>query len=119
MRQLASDHLGPNGKGYAGKELTELADSIVDAARRRLVFLTSKVEGQLAFEVRGLQEYAAAECLMTGRSELVLDRLKAIAASPYWRNVFLFAAGKCFFDVHSRDYKGAVAAVMRRLERFR
>ncbi len=105
LRKLTVDFLGPGEKGFEGRELDDLADTITAAARRRLVFLTSRVEGELAFEVRGLQEYMAAECLMTGPSERVLERLKAIAPSPYWRNVFLFAAGKCFFDAQSRHYQ--------------
>ncbi len=113
LRQLAADFLGPDGKGFEGRELDDLADAITEASRRRLVFLTSRVEGELAFEVRGLQEYNAAECLMTGRSDRVLNRLKAIASSPYWRNVFLFAAGKCFFDAQSRDYQDPLAFCVR------
>jgi hypothetical protein len=105
LRQLVLDFLGPSAKGFDGRELDELADNITEAARRRLVFLTSRVEGELAFEVRGLQEYMAAECLMTGPSDCVFKRLTAIAPSPYWRNVFLFAAGKCFFDAQSRHYQ--------------
>src|SRR5208282_3048574 len=95
----------PEAKGFEGRELDELVDSVTCAARHRLVFLTSRVEGELAFEVRGLQEYMAAECVMTGPTEDVVNRLRAIAPSPYWRNVFLFAAGKCFFDAQSRHYQ--------------
>jgi hypothetical protein len=105
LRQLAVEFLGPEAKGFKGRQLDDLADTITEAARRRLVFLTSRVEGELAFEVRGLQEYSAAECLMSGPPDRVLNRLKVIASSPYWRNVFLFVAGKCFFDVHSRHYQ--------------
>src|SRR5208337_683392 len=105
LRELTAEFLGPEAKGFEGRELDELVDSVTCAARHRLVFLTSRVEGELAFEVRGLQEYMAAECVMTGPTQDVVNRLRAIAPSPYWRNVFLFAAGKCFFDAQSRHYQ--------------
>jgi hypothetical protein len=105
VRQLALEFQGPSGKGFEGKELDDLADTIMEAARSRLVFLTSRFEGELAFEVRGLQEYMAAECLMTGTFEQIIARLREIAVSPYWRNVLLFAAGKCFLDAQSRHYQ--------------
>src|SRR5262249_43927813 len=98
----------PAGKGFDGDSLVELTDRIAEAARHRLVFLTSRIEGELVFEVRGLQEYMAAECMMSGEPGLVLRRLRAIASSPYWRNVFHFAAGKCFFDTQSRHYQDAL-----------
>jgi hypothetical protein len=50
----------------------------------------------------------AAECLMTGDPEAVKARLRAIAPAPYWRNVFLFAAGKCFADTRSRYLQDAI-----------
>ena len=41
---------------------------------------------------------------MAGRDEDVQARLEAIAPIAHWRNVFLFAAGKCFADRrHLRD----------------
>jgi hypothetical protein len=85
-----------------GAEKEQMVKHITDAARHRLVFLTSRVEGELSFDVRSLQEYMAAECLMTGDPESVKARLRAIAPAPYWRNVFLCAASKCFADARSR-----------------
>jgi hypothetical protein len=35
---------------------------------------------------------------MEGADAQVQDRLRAISATPHWRNVFLFAAGKCFAE---------------------
>jgi hypothetical protein len=41
---------------------------------------------------------------LNGSDEQVRRRLRAIASLPYWRNVFLFAAGRCFHDrEHLRD----------------
>jgi len=105
FEQLVRAYLGPDAKGFEGEELKKLTETIATAAQQRLVFLTSRVEGELEFEVRGLQEHMAAERLMTGPPEQVLKRLEMIAPSPYWRNVFLFAAGKCFLDAQSSYYQ--------------
>ena len=40
----------------------------------------------------------AAECLMEGNDREVRSRLQEIAPLPNWRNVFLFASGKCFAE---------------------
>jgi hypothetical protein len=80
--------------GREGAEKAHMVKDITDAAPHRLVFLTSRVEGELSFDVQSLQEYMAAECLMTADPEVVKARLRAIASAPYWRNVFLFVASK-------------------------
>jgi hypothetical protein len=94
--------------GHEMPERGDLVAGITDLAQQRLVFLTSRIPGELSFDVRSLQEFMAAECLTSGAPEKVRLRLKAIAAIPYWRNVFLFAAGKCFADVHSRHLQDNV-----------
>jgi hypothetical protein len=97
--------------GHEAAEKGRLVKHITEAAHHRLVFLTSRVEGELSFDVRSLQEYMASECLMTGHPsdpDVVRNRLRAIAPSPYWRNVFLFAVGKCFADAQSRHLQDAV-----------
>ncbi len=94
--------------GREGSEKEQKVKLITDAARHRLVFLTSRVEGELCFDVRSLQEYMAAECLMTGNPDVVISRLRAIASVPYWRNVFLFSASKCFADARSRHLHDAI-----------
>jgi hypothetical protein len=95
--------------GREGSEKERLVELITKAARHRLVFLTSRVDGELSFDVRSLQEYMAAECLMSsGDSELVKSRLRAIAPAPYWRNVFLFAASRCFVDTRSRHLQDTI-----------
>ncbi|MBN9524285.1 hypothetical protein J0H58_38190, partial [bacterium] len=99
FRDLSEHHL--HLLGFDGKERSLLIQAIVDLAQRRLVFLTSRVEGELAFDVRGLQEFMASEHLMAGERPQIRDRLRAIAPHVYWRNVFLFATGKCFSDPQS------------------
>ena len=76
--------------------LQALAQQIVEAASHRLVFLVEVEAGQVGFEIRSLQEFMASECLMDGTDKSIRNRLDEIAPIPFWRNVFLFAAGKCF-----------------------
>ena len=98
-------------EGYDGCELDTAHDEIVDAAANRLVFLVGLEQGVVGFEIRSLQEFMAAEGLMEGGDSEVRSRLESIAASPSWRNVLLFAAGKCFTDrQHLRDALYAIAA---------
>ncbi|MBS1830840.1 MAG: hypothetical protein JST93_36430 [Acidobacteria bacterium] len=101
-------------EGHEDPEVRQLTQIIVAAASERLVFLTSRIKGELTFEVRSLQEYAAAECLMTGHGsdpEIVKKRLSAIAAAPYWRNVFLFATAKCFADTNARHHQDTIRII--------
>lgn len=106
FEKLVDSYLGEIGR--EGSEKQRLVTLITDAARHRLVFLTSRVAGELSFDVRSLQEYMAAECLTSGDPELVKIRLEAIAPAPYWRNVFLFAASKCFVDTRSRHLQDTI-----------
>ena len=94
--------------GHDAAEKTRLAALITGAARQRLVFLTSRVEGELSFDVRSLQEYMAAECLTSGPPNDIKRRLRAIAVAPYWRNVLLFAASKCFSSAGLRHMQADI-----------
>ena len=85
-----------NAEGHTGKRLSTLAQEIVEAASQRLVFLVEVESEQIGFEIRSLQEFMAAESLMDGVDQSIRERLDEIAPIPFWRNVFLFAAGKCF-----------------------
>ena len=91
-------------EGHDGEDLTRLTDQIFGAALERLVFLVGLESDQVGFEIRSLQEFMAAECLMEGSDQEIAERLKEIAPIPNWRNVFLFASGKCFEErQHLRD----------------
>ena len=83
-------------EGHEGIALNSLTDQIADAALERLVFLVGVEADRVGFEIRSLQEFMAAECLMDGSDEQVELRLREIAPLATWRNVFLFAAGKIF-----------------------
>ena len=85
-------------EGHTGERLYTLAQDIVNAASQRLVFLVEVESEQIGFEIRSLQEFMAAESLMDGTDQIIRERLDGIAPIPFWRNVFLFAAGKCFAE---------------------
>jgi hypothetical protein len=89
-------------EGCDKEEIESRTREISKATTNRLVFLTSLQQDAIGFEIRSLQEFMAADALMDGKDEEVERRLEAIAVSPYWRNVFLFAAGKCFAEQRSR-----------------
>ena len=92
--QMVEEYL--REEGHEAEEIKDLKTRIIDAAGYRLVFLVGLEEGQVGFEIRSLQEFMAAEGLMEGDDGKVQDRLREVAMSLHWRNVFLFAAGRVF-----------------------
>lgn len=83
-------------------QASELLRRITDGSLQRLVFLVRAEDNpSVRFDITSLQEFMAAEALMTGPDEEVKNRLETIAPASFWRNVFLFAVGKCFVD---REY---------------
>jgi len=91
---LFADYLGE--VGYSGKDAQALMSEISVGSFERLVFLTRPTETEVTFELRSLQEYMAAEALFQGPEEFIVKRMQAIAPIAHWRNVMLFAIGKCF-----------------------
>jgi hypothetical protein len=81
-----------------GNKRAELVREIRRAATDRLVFLVGNTESQIGFEIRSLQEFMAAEHAFDGGETCVRKCIHAIAALPYWRNVFLFISGRIFFE---------------------
>ena len=96
FKQLVQSRISE--EGHEGEELINRTNEIVDAALHRLVFLVGLEENKIGFEIRSLQEFMAAEALMNGSEEPIRKRLLSIAPILYWRNVFLFAVGKCFAE---------------------
>jgi hypothetical protein len=93
-----------NEEGHENRALENLLKKIIEAATERLVFLVGLESEKIGFEIRSLQEFMAAECLVDKSDEIVRKRLRAIASASHWRNVFLFACGKCFVErQHLRD----------------
>ncbi len=77
-------------------ELKLKADQIITEASQRLVLIESPQEGKVGFDLPITREFfAAAHLVDTARNTRESDnRFKAIARSPYWRNVVLFFAGR-------------------------
>lgn len=91
-------------EGHDESSREALKKLIVHAAAERLVFLVGVEAGAVGFEIRSLQEFMAAEAVMDGPEAAVQARLRQIAPVQSWRNVFLFAAGRCFAEAqHLRD----------------
>jgi hypothetical protein len=82
-------------RGFSRDDARELSKAIIETAANRLVFLVGVQQGRIGFEIRSLQEFFAAESVANGPDAQVQQRLACIAHLPYWRNVFLFAAGRC------------------------
>lgn len=98
-------------EGHEGINLEQLKQAIMEAATSRLVFLVGLEADVIGFEIRSLQEYMAAEGLMSGDDLTIRSRLRQIAPIINWRNVFLFASGKCFSQrQHLRDIVLAICA---------
>ncbi len=85
-------------EGHPEAARGRLAEEIAKCATDRLVFLVPSQSERVGFEIRSLQEFMAAEALMDGRDNVVVERIKTIAGVPFWQNVLLFAAGKCFAE---------------------
>jgi len=82
-------------------KLNELLKKISDGSLQRLVFLVRPRDGWIRFDIASLKEFMAAEALMIGPDGDLQQRLETIAPATYWRNVCLFAVGKCFLE---REY---------------
>lgn len=99
---------------HEGKDLEALVFDLTEAAAHRLVFLVGHESDAIGFEVRSLQEFMAAEALHEGVELLVQARLRRIAPAIHWRNVFLFAAGRCF--TRNQALRDTVVAVCEELD---
>jgi hypothetical protein len=94
LRRLSVDRL--LSEGYLDAEAQQLADSIVTAVTQRLVLIVPKALDDIGFEVRSVQEFMAGRAMVSGRDNLVLERLRETIPSIHWRNTWLFAAGRVF-----------------------
>jgi hypothetical protein len=84
---------------------SDLLDEIVRAATHRLVLIAPNPDDSAyGFDVRSLQELMAARFLTSGTDHDVRLWLSEIAASPHWRNTWVFAAGRSFDrQAHQRE----------------
>ena len=81
-----------------GAETSALTGKIVTAATKRLVLLVPAEHDTVAFEIRPLQELMAGRALSGGTDAEFRRRLTLTAASPHWRNTWVFAAGRTFAE---------------------
>ena len=88
----------------------DLLERIFTAATVRLVLLAPRGHG-FGFDVRPLQELSAAHHLTNGECSEVAERLEPIAASPHWRNTWIFAAGRIFASGQDHLLPGIVGLV--------
>ncbi|MFL6163568.1 MAG: NACHT domain-containing protein [Jatrophihabitantaceae bacterium] len=97
LRRIIRDILAEAGHkpGAAGDDLNE---RIFTAATQRLVLIAPRGKHGFGFDVRPLQELSAARHLTNGEFNEVAARLRSIAASPHWRNTWIFGAGRIFAD---------------------
>ena len=93
-----------------------LVSQIIDAAMHRLVFLVGLESDRVGFEVRSLQEFMAAEALLDAKEVVAEKRLRSISSIPAWRNVFLFAAGHCFFDLQHQHLRDTIHTICAELD---
>ncbi len=98
-------------EGYEGSTVADLADRLASIATDRLVLLASRVEGQVSFDVRSLQEYMAAAKLVGSDQKLLIARLRTIAPSAHWRHVFRIAASKIFSIAEMGHLRDDVVAI--------
>lgn len=85
-------------EGHADQGLNDLVSLLGNAATERLVFLVALGSEEVGFEIRSLQEFMAADHLFKFGDETAARHLGRIAPIAYWRNVFLFAAGRVFAE---------------------
>ena len=94
-KQLITQFL--QDEGFDG-ELSVKSDELYMAITNRLSFLSAisgpDQEDGVVFPLRSIQEYFAAEWLISFDDEDKLsEALEIISVSAYWRNVYLFVAG--------------------------
>lgn len=113
LQQLTEDRLERVGHVDVTTRL-EVASELVQAATQRLVLLVPK-QDSVGFEVRSIQEYMAARGVCDGQDVEVAGRLQALAASPHWRNTWVFSAGKLFNDGNDH-HRTLVLDILRRVD---
>lgn len=98
-------------EGFEDEELRRASHDLNAASTERLVLIVQREEDRFSFEVRSLQEFAAAAYIMAGREIKVQDRLRSIANRSHWLHVFQIAASKCFAITDSEQYRDTVITI--------
>jgi hypothetical protein len=82
--------------GHEPDEVQFLRREFSQLVTDRLVFLARLTSDRIGFELRSLQEFMAGEYIVHFPESQILPEIRAIARSPFWRNVTLFAVGSIF-----------------------
>ncbi|WP_103514996.1 NACHT domain-containing NTPase [Streptomyces sp. SM10] len=92
-----------------------LATQIVEVCLNRIVLLSARGDDKdIAFDVRSLQEFMAAREICRAPDTEVVEHLSQLAHSTHWRNTWLLAAGKIFYE-HPRS-RGPLLTALRELQ---
>jgi hypothetical protein len=111
FRQVVGAYL--REEGFSETEAPVLTAQIVECAMDRLVLLVGAQHDAIGYEIRSLQEFMAAQFVMSASDEHVRDRLRTLAPLAHWRNVYLFAAGRCITQQpHLKDTLHAISVQM-------
>lgn len=115
LREVAWSVLDDEGFRPAGKD-ADLLTRLLNAATHRLVLIAPRGNEGYGFDVRSLQELMAAMRLTNAEPETVHGRLRQAAASPHWRNTWIFAVGRIFATPQGHQH-AAVVQLINELDR--
>jgi len=107
LRRITREVLVDNGWNLQEVDSRWL-DEIETAVTHRLVLLAPRGDGGYGFDIRSLQELMAARYLVAGQPKRVHERLTAAAASPHWRNTWVFAAGSILVDGPRHEHESMI-----------
>lgn len=83
-------------QGHDPDEVEELRGEFARLVTDRLVFLALVTADKIGFELRSLQEFMAAEYVLSLPESEIVPRLRLLSVNSFWRNVALFIAGGIF-----------------------
>ena len=89
---------------------------LAELATNRLVLLGSKTGGQVAFDVRSLQEFMAAARLMSSPEGRIEERLREISAKSHWRHVMRICCSKVFAQSELRRLRPMIISICSALD---
>jgi hypothetical protein len=96
FRERVEEYLTYSNPLLNEEEVVAKVKQIITETSQRLVLIESPQEGKIGFGLTTTREFfAAAHLVDRAKDTKEIDlRFKAIARSPYWRNVALFFAGR-------------------------
>ena len=97
-------------------DLSTIANKMYHSIVNRLPFLSETTDSEgnscVVFPLRSIQEYFAAEWLITfSTDDSRAEALELISMSSYWRNVFLFVAGYYSKNRHCKMMNNAIFGI--------